>query len=344
MAEVSANNAWLTILATFFPGLLLIYVYINLLKKSSQPFPLMLQEHLGRVAGLILGTGYIIIFLILASFYLRFFTEFLSATILSNTPASILVLALLIPGTYAIRIGIQMVARVSEVIIAVFLPLAILLLLTSTTEHPDLKNLMPIGFISIHDLSYGVYLNMWHFANMFIILTLAYFSSDRPNVTRTLLKSLVSLVLFLTAAIAVSIITLGFSLTSVSTMPLFEIARSASYASFIRNTEPLFVSIFMLGIFISVVTFWLMTCYSTQQIFGLNDYRFLAAPSAVIIGFGSILICPNTYFLFAILQHSAPLVFGSFLVAVPVLLYILLLFRRGTNQDAGSGLQPPKTM
>ncbi len=302
----------------------------------------MLQEHLGRVTGGILGISYIVVFLILASFYLRFFTEFLSTTILTNTPSSIIILSLLIPGIYAIRIGIQMLARLSEVILVIFLPLAILLLMTSTTEQPDWRNLMPIGFMSVRDLGYAVYLNMWHIANIFIILTLAYCSSNRSGIPKTLLKCLVSLVLFLTVSIAVSTITLGAPLTSISAMPLFDIARAASYAGFIRNTEPLFVSIFMLGIFISVVTFWVMACYSTQQTFALNDYRFLAAPSAVIIAFGSILISPNTYMVFSILQYSAPLVFGAFFVALPVLLYILLLFKPGVEREAGTGLQPPE--
>ncbi len=342
LAEVSANNAWLSVLTTFFPGLLLIYVYINLLKKSSQPFPLMLEEHLGCIGGRILGLVYILIFLIITSFYLRFFIEFLKITVLTDTPTSLIILLLLIPGTYAIRSGIEVLARISQVILVVFMPLSILLLMTAATEQPDLMNLMPVGFISIRNLSYAVYLNMWHFGNMMIILTLAYFSNDRHNIPQTLLQSIVTLVLYLSIAMAVSTITLGTALSSISTFPLFEIARSASFAGFIRNTEPLFVSIFMAGIFISVTTFWIMSCYSTQQIFRLKDYRFLAAPSAVIIGFGSVLISPNTFMVFSILQYAAPLIFGVFLIAIPVLLYILLLFKPGVKQEAGSGLQPPE--
>ncbi len=332
----------MTVLTTFFPGLLLIYVYISLLKKSSQPFPLMLEEHLGCIGGRILGVAYILIFLIVTSLYLRFFIEFLKNTVLTDTPTSLIVLLLLIPGTYAIRSGIEVLARISQVVLVVFMPLAILLLMTAATEQPDLKNLMPVGFISIQDLSYTVYMSMWHFGNLMTILTLAYFSNDRRNIPQTLLQSIVALVLFLSTAMAVSTITLGVALSSVSTFPLFEIARSASYAGFIRNTEPLFVSIFMLGIFIGVTTFWIMSCYSTQQIFRLKDYRFLASPSAVIIGFGSVLISPNTFVVFSILQYSAPLVFGFFFIAVPVLLYILLLFKPGAEQEMGSGLQPPE--
>lgn len=343
LGEVSAQNSWLTVIASFIPGLLLIYVYSALLGKSSQPFPLMLEEHLG-IAGKVMGIAYIIVFLILASFYLRFFTEFLEITVLFNTPTSLIILALLIPGTYAIRSGMEVIARISEVIFIVFLPLSLLLLLTSVAAHPDLDNLLPLAFISLQDLGYGIYLNTWHLANMIIVLALAYFTCQRDKLPRTLLVFLVTLTLYLSVAMAVSVITLGVAIVSSSTFPLFEIARSASYAGFIRNTEPVFVSIFNLGIFISVVVFWLMACYSTQQLFRLQDYRFLATPSAIIIGFHAILLSPNTYTIFRILRYSAPLIFGVFFVLIPVLLYILLLFRpRKVNEQTGSGLQSPET-
>ena len=90
-----------------------------------------------------------------------------------NTPTGLIIMALLIPGVYTIRSSLEVFARVSEVILWVFLPLAMLMLLVSSTEHPDIGNLMPLAFMGIKDFIYSVYLNLWHFANI-IILTLAY--------------------------------------------------------------------------------------------------------------------------------------------------------------------------
>lgn len=342
LAEVSGHNSWLTILATIIHGALLIYVYISLLKKSSQPFPRMLEEHLG-IVGRLMGSVYIVVFLFLASFYLRLFVKFLEISVLDNTPISLIIMALLIPGLYTIRSGIEVFARISEVILVVFVPLGVLLLLVAATEKPDLGNLMPFAFMDISDLFYSVYLNMWHLANAMIILSLAYFSLQREQIPRLLLALLGSLALFLAIAMMVVIITLGAALASSSTFPLFEIARSASFAGFIRNSEPIFVSIFMLGIFVSIVSFWMMACYSTQQVFRLKDYRFLAAPSALILAYNSLLIGPNIFTLFRILHYSAPLIFGFFFIVIPILLYILLLFRpHKVNQQSGSGLQSPE--
>lgn len=298
----------------------------------------MLEEHLGMV-GRIIALLYIIIFLLVASLYLRIFIDFLTITVLNNTPATLIILCLLIPGVYAVRSGAEVFARTSEVILVVFLPLAIILLLAAATENPDWRNLMPVGFISMRDLTHAVYLNLWHFANVILVLNLAYFSPRREQIPRLLLIFLVVLTVFLSIALLVNIITLGVAITSRSTFPLFEIARSASYAGFIRNTEPLFVSIFMLGIFVSVVSFWIIACYSTQQVFRLKDYRFLAAPSAIIIAFQAVLIAPNTFGVFRILRHSAPLLFGFFFVLIPFLLYILLLFKPELEQKSNSGLQ-----
>ncbi len=303
----------------------------------------MLEEHLG-IAGRLIGLLYIVVFLLLAALYLRFFIEFLEINVLNQTPSVLIAVALLLPGVYTVQSGVQVFARISEVILLIFLPLALLLFLMSTTEHPDLGNLRPLGFIDIQNFIRSVYLNLWHFANTMIIFSLAYFSCQREQIPRLLLTLLGSLTLFLTVAVMVTIITLGTAITSNSTFPLFKIARSASYAGFIRNTEPIFVSLFMLGIFVSVVTFWIIACYSTQQVFRLKDYRFLATPSAVIIAFQSLLLAPNIFALVKILEYSAPLVFGFFFILLPVLLYILLLFRpHKPNQQSGNGLQSPKT-
>ena len=317
------------------------YVYISLLKKSSQPFPRMLEEHLG-IFGRLIGPVYIVIFFLLASFYLCLFIKFLEITVLDDTPIGLLILALLIPSLYTIRSGLEVFARTSEAILLVFAPLGVLLLLVSAAEHPDLGNLMPLAFMDISNLFHSVYLNIWHLANAMIILSLAYFSSQREQIPRLLIALLGSLTLFLTLAMMAIIITLGDALASSSTFPLFEIARSASFAGFIRNTEPIFVSIFMLGSFVSIVSFWTMACYSTQQVFRLKDYRFLATPSAFIIAFLSLIIGPDLFTLFKILHYSAPLIFGFFFAVIPILLYILLLFRpHKLNQPSGSGLQSP---
>lgn len=343
LAGVSANNAWLTVLVSIIPGGFLVYIYIAILKKSTQPFPLMLEEHLGRVAGSILGVLYVFIFLIIAMIYMRLFVEFVENMVLIGTPISFLIFMMLIPGWYMLYSGIVVFARVAEVAMAFVFPLAFVLLIMAGGQNSDWKNLMPVGYMSFKSLATSVYFSMWHIGQMIIIFILAFFTSNRSKIPTILIRFMVVLILFLTLAVMMSIVNLGAAISAAETFPLFTIARTITLAGFIQNIEIVYVSVFMVGIFISYATFWIMACYCCQQVFRLKDYRFLGTPTGVIVGFGAVQISPNIFTIFLIFNTSAPLLLGFFLVGIPILLYILLLFKPPLRPGTSTGLQYAET-
>jgi spore germination protein KB len=299
----------------------------------------MLEEHLGKAAGKFLAVTYIFVFFLLTILYLRFFEEFVSNNVLLATPVSVLLMIILIPGFYAIRSGIQVIAQVSEVLLIIFLPLVIITLIAGFTDQPDIGNLLPISDINIKSLLYSIYLNTWHFANMIIIMALFTFTrSNVKSLRNVLIKTAVVLVVILTFSATVIILVLGADLAFVETFPLSEIGRNVQIGGFIRNTEAIFISSFIMGIFISVIMFWFMTCYSIQQVFNLKDYRFLAAPTAIIIGFGAVMVSPNTFATFLILKNAAPLIFDIFFAVIPVLLYIWVLVKSRFSQSSTPGM------
>lgn len=300
---------------------------------------MMLEEHLGRATGKILGIMYIIIFIMLAALYLRFFEEFVSNNVLLATPVSLLLMVILIPGFYAIRTGLQAIAQVSEILLLIILPLFLLLFIAGLTEQPDFKNFLPIADINMKNILYSIYLNLWHFGNMIIILILfRFFNQDIKAIRILLIKTLAAMVVFLLFVEMLVTLVVGPELSSIQAFPLSEIARNVKIGGFIRNSEVIFISSFIMGIFVAVTMFWFLACYCTQQIFNLKDYRCLAAPTGIIVGFGSVLISPNTFMTFSILKIAAPLLFGIFFVLIPFLLYVLVLLKPRFNQSSA-----PKT-
>jgi len=177
---------------------------------------------------------------------------------------------------------------------------------------------------------------------MAIILILAYFTGNRSKIPAILIRFVVVLVPFLSFAIMMSTVNLGASISAVETFPLFTIARAVTLGGFIQNIEIIYVSVFMVGIFISFSTFWIMACYCCQQIFRLKSYHSLGAPIGVIIGFGAVEISPNIFNIFLIFNYSAPLLLGFFLVGIPVLLYIVLLFKPPLSPGSSNGLRAPE--
>ncbi|HRX20235.1 MAG TPA: GerAB/ArcD/ProY family transporter, partial [Syntrophomonadaceae bacterium] len=73
MFEMAGQDAWLAVIASIIPGILIVMLFSQLIQKSRQPFPLMLEEHLGKVAGKALSFIYILIFIFLSSYTIRMF-------------------------------------------------------------------------------------------------------------------------------------------------------------------------------------------------------------------------------------------------------------------------------
>jgi len=340
VADIAANNGWLAVLASFLPGILIIYIYIYILKKSSRSFPLMLEDHLGRIAGKLLGLTYVFIFLLSSIMSLRSFVSFAESTTSPGIPVSVLITLMLLPAFYAVRSGIVVFARVSEVIFFLFLPLLVLMMILGT-QGADCKNLMPFGYVSFRNFINASFQPLWHIGSFFIILTLSYFSNNRSKIPRMLFLSLLLFIVLASLMSLVSIIGQGAALTAALTFPLFTIARATSIGGFIKNIEIIFISLFIAGIFVSISIHWFMACYTCQQVFQLKDYRLLAMPTALILGFSSTLISPNLDMLYIIWEKVAPPLFSFFYIGIPFLLAGILLFKPPPAPQKGNGLQAP---
>lgn len=340
MASAAGNNASLAFLSTLIPGVLLVFVYIYILKNSSRPFPLMLEDHLGRPAGKVLGCFYFFSFLLLAVLTTRSFVSFSESMFMTGFPISILIAAILLPGFYVLRSGLRVFAGVSELINLIYFPLALILLLLGLRKA-DWQHLMPIGYISFKSLAFAAFQPVWHLANLFVILTLAYFCNDRSKIPSTLFKTFVVIVLLSSLAIAVAVMNLGAELTSLMAYPIFSVTRSVSL-DFIKNIEVLFISLFLAGIFVSISLNWFMACYTCQQVFNLNDYRFLLGPTGIIISFLTVQIAPNFKILYLIWKNFAPYFFAFFTIVIPLVIAVVILFKPRINPELDTGIKAPR--
>jgi len=335
------NNAWLAVLGAIIPGSLLIYVYSYILKKSTRPFPGMLEDCLGKVIGKILGFSYILVFLLGTAVTLRFFTSFIGSHIVPDTPLSVYIGFMLLTGYYAIRTGLENMARISEVVIIFGTPVAFLILLISLAQQPDIHNLRPLLYTSYLKFSWAVYEGFFIFSNIIAVLTLAYFSIEREKVPRTLFKVLITYIGLLTLAAIVVIIQLGTEYANLSAHPTFKIIRSITVGDFIQNIDAAFIALWIIGVFGAVIVKWFMACYVAQQVFALKDYRFVAAPTSLIIGFLTLKMGAGIIELQIIITSIIPLIYGIFYISIPLLVFFILLFK--PNPDAGveTGLKAP---
>jgi spore germination protein (amino acid permease) len=342
VTHLVANNGWLAILASIIPGTLIIYVYIYILKKSPRPFPAILEDCLGKIVGKIIGFLYVLSFLWGTAFTLSYFVALIGSSIIPDTPLSVFIGAMLLTSYYALKTGLQNIARIAELLILFGLPLAFILVLISLAQHPDINNLLPLASVNYKDFGHAVFHGFFILGgDMMAILVLAYFSTDREKVPGTLFKYMYTYIALITLTAMVTIMHFGPDYTNLLAFPTFKLVRSITISDFIQNIDVVFVSMWIAGIFGTISVKWFLACYTIQQVFDLKDYRFLAAPTSVTIGVISLIMGKNIIEIQIIVHKIMPLIYGMFYILIPLIVFLILLFKPDPGADVATGLKTP---
>jgi len=321
------QNAWIAPLLAVVPGILIIFLYACLIKKSKNPFPLMFEEYLGKPLNKILCFFYIIVFILAASFSLRFFVDFMVTNVLPATPISILIALLLLAGLVSIKTGLTSMARIAEIIVPTGMLFTAIILLLAFNQNTDPENLLPFAYLEYQNLFVGILFASFVFGKMMPVLTFAYFLRKKEQAARIAIKALFTYILIISLTVVAVIMLFGVQSSIILTFPTFTAVSIIQIGDFVQNLDIVFIGIWILGIFGTVTIPWFMACYTAQYVFGLRDYRFLAAPSSVIIGVGCILISQNLWELTRLYEQVVPMVYLAFFVFIPFLLFLIALFK-----------------
>jgi len=341
ITHLAGNSAWLAVLAALIPGALLIYVYIYILKKSIHPFPAILEDCLGKIIGKIVGFAYILVFLMATALTLRIFTSFIGSSIVPDTPLSVYIGLMLLTGYYALRTGLENIARISQVLVLIGMPAAFLILLLVMGQHHEVGNLLPLLETSFMEFGLATYESFIILGNMIAVLTLAYFSTDRDKIPRILFNVMFTYIFLIALSAFAITIHLGAEFANLQAFPTFKLIRSITIADFIQNIDAAFIALWIIGIFGAIMVVWFMTCYVTQQVFALKDYRFIAAPTSVIIGILTLMMGSNIEEEGILLATIFPIIYGIFYVFVPLVIFFILLFKPAPAQGVATGLKSP---
>lgn len=343
--HILANNSWIALLASLFPGLLLIAMYGYIIKKSSKPFPILLWEHFGAIPGKILGFYYVLVYMLVAAYTLRLFIEFMKMNVLPATPISVFIAVLLLVGFVSIKLGLSTLARASELVSFVGLSLALLVIAIAIVSNFHPERLRPFFHMDYKTFSLGVLASTALLGRFAPVLMLGFFLPDK-NRSYTVMKYLLYTYIFLITLTTMGIIITRGVLPSFNlTFPTFSMIRLARIGTFVQNIDILFIGIVILGVFAAVAFPWLLACYTTQKLLSLDDYRFLAAPSSLILGILAILIGSNDLAVVIWSRTIMPAVYAVSFILIPLLLFIVTLFKpvpgeADSEQQSGASNNP----
>lgn len=331
------NYAWLSIALSLLPGLLILFMYMFIIRRSQTPFPAMLEEHFGSVVGRLLQIFYFVMELGIAAFGIRLFVEFVETNVLPGTPISVYIVVLLLVCFSALKSGLQTFVRTFEIVGISGLFLTIFMLLLGFGQPLNPENLLPISNIDLKELGIATSSTSIILSRGFIILALGKLVTDWQGMRRAVIAALLTYVFLMTSTVLLSLLIFGAAAAQTMSFPTFRIIRAIDIAQFIQNIDVVFIGVWILGMFATTTGTWYISLLSLQQALRLSSYRFLTAPTAIILGVFAIAMAENILEVHILSNIIIPFLYGVVLFFIPFLMFLRILFKSETsNQPAKS--------
>lgn len=327
-------------LATLLGGAIAALLLV-LLTKLGQRFPrYSLIEYssiiLGTIPGKVLALAFISYWFLLTSALVRIFGEMVITTILTNTPLEIIIGIMLLLGAQLAAQDIKFFARIHEILLPLtIIPLLFLFLNSINAVNP--LHLLPVFAFGPLPLLRGALATGLSFLGIeFILMLLPYYSKPRLAVKYHLYGILIPTVLYFTI-VTMGLGTFGDTALQYLQWPALEQIRLAalpSIPSVFERLESIFIGIWVVVIFTSTGSLYLMITLGLTRLFGLGGQKrnrfwhyVLTVPLFFLARLPPNIIAVETYTRYIALAGTILIIAG------PPLLYLVALLRQKKEED-----------
>lgn len=278
-ANRAEHDAWLSgVLA-----LLLSAAGLLLVLRLVHRFPRHTLVEASRIAlGPWIGTAvagfFLFYYLNIGAMILRLYADFFATTALPRTPISVILFVGMLPAAYAVRGGLETIARANDLILPVFLLVMGAWLLTL----PDwrFERLQPLLYSPGWDLVQGsLVAAAWdaEYALLAMIRPAIY----TPTRFKWQMGAFAGLLLARAGEVAPAvgaIALFGHSFIAQSTFPMWDLVRNIAIADFVERVEAIIFVAWGLAVFVKISLYWHAVALGSGQMLGMADYRRLALP------------------------------------------------------------------
>ncbi len=327
------NDAWLAIILGGATGVLLMQVYVAIsLLNPSKALVDILREKMGKVAGNIIAILYIWYFIHLASLVLRDFGEFICTVTFPETPMVVVIAIFAFILVYAVNSGIEVLGRLGELLVPI-IPLVTLIISLSIITVRDFTAFLPVlenGMSPVLKAAFNFV--TFPFGETIAFLMLFPHLNKKDKLKNVVFLSAVTSTIVVIIVFFRDIIVLGSDLMSRSTFT----PHLSSLLIPGLNIEPLIDINLLIGGGIKISVCIYAAARALSQITGIDDYRKLTGAIATFCVVLSIWGFGNVLELFIWSEKVWPYYSFPFQIAIPLLLLLLSLIKKGKSPNAGT--------
>lgn len=275
----------------------------------------------GKLLGKGIGLIYALFFIYINTFIIREFAEMLNTNFMPETPLSVFTIGIVIAAAYAVRSGLEVLARMGEMVLPLVL---VMLLLIVGMAYPDMDavNFLPVlekGFLPVLK---GAYPPALFFAETVVMLMIIPYLNRPSGAKRSIATGILILGLFqlITMVLVIGVFS---GLTGDMNFPTLKLAMYIKLADLIERMEPLIILIWITGGLIKVGVFYYCAVLAAAQWLGLREYKALVLPTGALLTVLSIILWENVGQLTYQIAHVIPPYFLAIEVGIPLVLLVL---------------------
>jgi len=294
VARDAGKAGWVSAIIAVIPGLLLVLVLARLFKKNEGSLYDIYEKIFGKVINKIITVIYIGWSLYLTGLYLRMFGERFLNTILFESNIVILMAFMLAFVYFIINQKIDVIGRMSEVLICFFSAIVAIVFIT-TLSQIEIKNIWPVTYYDFLPVLNG----SLPIISLSCYITGVMFLGDKISNKKQLKKlGIIAMIAWSIFSIVLILSTtglFGYRLNGQLLFPYFATLKNIRILDAIERVESLFISVWVASDAVIIALFSLVTLNLVRRIFNKASHKKFSVWVLIASFIIAINFAPNAY-------------------------------------------------
>ncbi|GKU83518.1 GerAB/ArcD/ProY family transporter [Niallia sp. NCCP-28] len=317
------KDAWFAILLSMAAGIILFFIYYLLFRQYPKlPLTSYSREIFGKYLGWAVGFLYILYFLHVSSKNIRELGDLFVSSTLQETPLVVIIIPLVLAICYVLYMGIEVLARTSEVFIVILFLFGIagnfFVLVSGNVEFHNLRPFLEDGWKPILDTIFP-YTITFPFGEMIAFTMLLPLLNKSKYVKKVWLSALISSGLILSWTVSLNIAVLSVEVTERATFPTLATVGKIDLLDFVQRLDAIVVFTLLITVFFKASIYIYVAVIAITDLFGLKNHYRITFPIGVIVIYLSMATSSN------IPEHSAEGQLEAFYLHLPLTIIIPLV-------------------
>ncbi|WP_017755329.1 GerAB/ArcD/ProY family transporter [Calidifontibacillus oryziterrae] len=293
------QDAWLSSLIGIFVCVGLAYFYWICAKPMGRAtYSQYLEKVYGKIVGKIISLTYVFFWFIGATTLTNQFGKFITTQMLVGTPIEVVSLLLTLLIIFAVKAGLEVIARTGELLIPWFMILFFALVIFLIPQI-DLERLSPLYEASFQQ-QFSATMDFIATAGFPLIAFLMFFPGNMnvPDKSKWNLIAGVFVGAFIVGVfVFLCIVVLGATTTARQMYTSYVLAKSVSLFDIIERIEAVMASMWILTIFFKTAIYFYSCVVCFADVLNVKQYRFLAIPIGILTLLYSTIVYPNVAYM-----------------------------------------------